>query len=82
MLQRRYARLESNWRFSAEDIAIYQGIADKTVITTKTIYPAGGGSNTESIDTVIAQFAAGSMSLDQFIRTLNERAKIMFLEVD
>lgn len=82
VLQRRYARLESNWRFSAEDIEIYQGIADKTVISTKTIYPAGGGSNTESIDTVIAQFAAGSMSLDQFIRTLNERAKIMFLEVD
>lgn len=82
VLQRRYTRLESNWRFSAEDIAIYHGIADKTVIPTKTIYPAGGGSNTESIDTVISQFAAGSMSLDQFIRTLNERANIMFLEVN
>ena len=82
VLQRRYVRQQENWRFSAEDIAIYQGIAQKIVIPTRTIYPAGGGSNTESIDTVIEQFAAGSMSLDQFIRTLNERAKIMFLEVN
>lgn len=81
VLQRRYARQESNWRFSAEDITIYQHIAEKIVIPTKTIYPAGGGINAETIDAVIEQFAAGSMSLDQFIRTLNERASLMYFEV-
>lgn len=80
--QRRYALQESNWRFSAEDVAIYQGIAEKTVMPTKTIYPVGSSINAEAFDAVIDQFAAGSMSLDQFIRTLNERSNIMFLEVN
>ena len=80
-LQRRYARQESNWRFSAEDIAIYQEIAEKIIMPTKTIYPAGSGINAEAFNTVIDQFAAGSMSLEQFIRTLNDRASVMFMEV-
>lgn len=79
-LQRRYARQESNWRFSAEDIAIYQEIAEKIVMPTKTIYPAGSGINAEAFNTVIDQFAAGSMSLETFIRMMNERANVIFLE--
>lgn len=47
---------------------------------TKTIYPAGSGINAEAFNTIIDQFAAGSMSLERFILVLNEKANIMFLE--
>lgn len=79
-LQREYARQESNWRFSTEDIAIYRGIAETIIIPTKTIYPAGSSIKTDTFDSIIEQFAAGSMSMDRFIHTLNEKANIMFLE--
>lgn len=79
-LRRRYARQEENWRFSAEDIAIYQAIARHIVIPTETIYPAGSGRGAEVFDAVIDRFADGAMLLKQFIRTLNDRAAVMFME--
>lgn len=81
-LQRRCDRQAFNWRFSEEDIAIYREIADKIVMPTQTIYPVGSSINTAAFDMVIDQYAAGSMSLNQFIRMLNEKAEIIFQEVE
>lgn len=80
VLQQRYARQESNWRFSQEDIEIYQGIAEKIVLPTRTIYPAGTDASAV-FDDLIAQLAAGSMPIEQFVRTLNGQASMMFLEM-
>ena len=70
---------EGLWRFSAEDIAIYQEIAEHIIIPTHTIYPQQG-AGAEILNDVIARFTSGTMSMDQFVKTMNDKAKIMFME--
>ena len=83
VLERRYAVNENNWLISEEDVAIYHGIADKVVVPLRTIYPTDADSlNAQTFESVIHQFASGTMSIDQFIRTLNEKAKIIFMEIN
>lgn len=83
VLDRRYAVNENNWLISEEDVAIYHGIADKVVVPLRTIYPTDADSlNAQTFEAVINQFAAGTMSIDQFIRTLNEKARIIFMEIN
>lgn len=83
VLERRYAVNENNWLISEEDVAIYHGIADKVVVPLRTIYPTDADSlNAQTFEAIIHQFASGTMSIDQFIRTLNEKAKIIFMEIN
>lgn len=81
VLQQRYARLENNWLFSQEDIGIYRAIAAKVVVPTRTIYPTGNDTFSAIFDELTEQLAAGSMSLEMFIRLLNEKTRIIFAEM-
>ena len=78
-LQKRMEMQEGLWRFSAEDIAIYQEIAEHIIIPAHTIYPQQG-AGTEILNDVIARFTSGTMSMDQFVKNMNDKAKIMFME--
>lgn len=80
-LQQRLARLESSWRFSQEDIEIYQTIAAKVVVSTRTIYPMDSDVFSAIFDELTEQLAASSMSVDLFIRLLNEKTRIIFAEM-
>lgn len=80
-LQQRLARLESSWRFSQEDIEIYQAIAARVVVPTRTIYPMDSDVFSAIFDELTEQLAAGSMSVDLFIRLLNEKTRIIFAEM-
>lgn len=79
-LQAQYDQNEERWQISAEDIAIYRAIAEKVVMPTRTVY--ADGLNADAINQVIHQYVDGGMALDAFIRSLNEKAKIMYLEVN
>lgn len=81
VLRRRRAAQEQRWRFSAEDISIYQRIAAKILVPTRTIFPAAG-ANAEVFTTLADRLAAGSISLEQFIHALNQRAEAMFYEMN
>lgn len=80
-LQQRLARLDSSWRFSQEDIEIYQTIAAKVVVPTRTIYPMDSDVFSAIFDELTEQLAASSMSVDLFIRLLNEKTRIIFAEM-
>lgn len=81
LLRQRLASQETRWRFSAEDISIYQRIAAKTILPVRTIYPATGTA-AEVFNTLADRLAAGSISLDQFIHAINQRAETMFYEIN
>lgn len=80
-LQQRLARLENTWRFSQEDIEIYQAIAAKVVVPTRTIYPVSSDVFSAIFDELTEQLAAGSMSMELFIRLLNEKTRLIFAEM-
>lgn len=80
-LQQRLTRLEGSWRFSQEDIEIYQTIAARVVVPTRTTYPMGNDVFSAIFDDLTEQLAAGRMSLDMFIRLLNEKTCIIFAEM-
>lgn len=65
------------WLFSPEDIRIYGEIAEHITIPLRTIYPAQGN---EVFDSIINHFAEGSISLDLFIQSLNEKSRMMYME--
>lgn len=79
-LQHEQERQASNWYFSPEDIEIYRAIAQTITVPTQTIYPAATSAEADAFDQIIEQFADGSMSLERFIQTLNEKAYMMFQE--
>lgn len=79
-LQREQERQASTWRFSPEDLEIYRAIAQAIVVPTKTVYPAGNSVEADTFDQAIEQFAAGSMPLERFLQTLNDKAYMMFQE--
>lgn len=79
-LQAQYEQNEQRWQISAEDIAIYRAIAEKVVMPIRTIYADGQGADV--INQVIHQYVDGGMALNAFIHSLNEKARIMFLEVN
>ena len=79
-LQQDKQRQASNWYFSPEDIEIYRAIAQTITVPTQTIYPAATSAEADAFDQIIEQFADGSMSLERFIQTLNEKAYMMFQE--
>lgn len=79
-LELQLQREENEWLYSPVDIEIYHRIANKIVVPTRTVYPEGSGNHTEAFDQVIDRFANENLSIDQFIRDLNEKSRIIFLE--
>ena len=78
-IQKRIDIQNSVWRFSKDDILIYREIAGHISIPTKTIYPVSG-IESEVFNTIIDSFSNGSISLEQFIRVLNEKSRMIFME--
>lgn len=78
-IQKRINIQNSLWRFSIDDIQIYRQIAEHIHIPMRTIYPTSGNAS-EVFTSVIDSFVSDSISLDLFIRSLNEKARMIFME--
>jgi ABC-type glycerol-3-phosphate transport system substrate-binding protein len=78
----RYEKRESDlWLITQESIGIYQKIAADLVVPSRSIFSNDRGSpNDQVIEQVIARFADGQISVDQFIQELNKKAQMMFME--
>ena len=79
VIQKRINLQNSLWRFSIDDIQIYRQIAEHIHIPMRTIYPTSGNAS-EVFTSVIDSFVSDSISLDLFIRSLNEKARMIFME--
>ena len=80
-LNQRLQNLEENsWEISKEDVAIYQQIAPYVKVPLDTIYPEGGNAATAAINQIISRYASRQLSLDDFIRMMDEKARMIYLE--
>lgn len=80
-LNQRLQNLEENsWEISKEDVAIYQQIAPYVKVPLDTIYPDGDNAATAAIDQIISRYASRQLSLDDFIRMMDEKARMIYLE--
>ena len=80
-LNQRLQNLEENsWEISKEDVAIYQQIAPYVKVPLDTIYPEGDNAATAAIDQIISRYASRQLSLDDFIRMMDEKARMIYLE--
>lgn len=80
--QQRYeCREKSVWAVSQESIDIQRAITENLVILLYSIYTNGAiRGQDEVIDEVIALFVDGRLTVDQFIKTLNDKAMMMIYE--
>ena len=77
----RLSALEQNsWIISAEDLAIYQQIAPYVRIPLSTIYPDDASASAAAIDEIIARYASGQISIDNFVNIMDEKARMIFEE--
>lgn len=72
---------ENEWEISVEDIAIYHDIAAHVMIPLRTIYPKDNSAKTQSIDDVVSRFASGQITIDEFVRQLDEKARMIYSEM-
>lgn len=80
-LSQRLQNLEENsWEISKEDVALYQQIAPYVKVPLDTIYPEGENAATTAIDQIISRYASRQLSLDNFIRIMDEKARMIYLE--
>lgn len=69
-----------SWIISAEDLAIYQQIAPYVRIPLSTIYPDDVSASAAAIDEIIARYASGQISIDNFVNIMDEKARMIFEE--
>lgn len=70
-----------DWEISPEGIELYREIAASVVVPLRTIYPRDSSAKAKSIDEAVERFASGQASLDQFVRQLDEKARMIFAEM-
>lgn len=75
------SRYQTNsWALSQEAIDIYHELAQHLVVPTRTIFSNGYSTNDEIINQVITRFVDGQLTIDQFIKELNQKSEMMFKE--
>lgn len=82
LLQQAQMSEETDWEISAEDINIYHGIAEHVKIPLRTVYPKDSSAKAQSFDEIISRFASGQMPVDQFIKQLDEKARMIYSEMN
>lgn len=72
---------QNSWIISSEDLQIYQQIAPYVRIPLGTIYPDDESAPTMAINQIIERYASEQISIDDFIRLMDEKARMIFLEM-
>ena len=72
---------QNSWIISSEDLQIYQQIAPYVRIPLGTIYPDDESAPTMAINQIIERYASEQISINDFIRLMDEKARMIFLEM-
>lgn len=78
--QRLNALERNSWVISAEDLQIYRQIAPYVRIPLGTIYPDDASASSAAINRIIERYASGQLSTDDFVKLMDEKAGMIFLE--